>query len=58
MALSLRDVFRFGIDLRQRQEQMLGGDEIVFHGAGFALRGFEHLGQRRADADGCDFGRR
>jgi hypothetical protein len=39
--VELQDVLGLGIDLRQRQEQVLGRDELVLHRIGFALGSFE-----------------
>ena len=52
--VELEDVFGFGIDFGEGQQQVLGGDEVVFHRAGFALGGFEHLRKIGAEA-GMDF---
>ena len=41
--VELQDVFGLRVDLRKRQQQVFGRDELVLHGVGFALGGFEHL---------------
>ena len=43
--VELEDVLGLRVDLRQREQQMLGRDELVLHRVGFALGGFEHLGR-------------
>ena len=47
--VELQDVLGLRVDLRQRQQQMLGRDELVLHRVGFALGRFEHLVQLAAD---------
>ena len=41
--IEFQDVFGLGIDFGKCKQQMLGRDELVFHGLGFALGGFEDL---------------
>ncbi len=53
--VELEDVTGFGIDFGQGEQEVFGGDEVVFHGAGFALGGFEDLAEGLADA-GMAFG--
>ena len=47
--VELQDVLGLRVDLRQRQQQMLGRDELVLHRVGLALGGFEHLVQLAAE---------
>ena len=48
--VEFQDVLGLRIDLGQRQQQVFGRDELVFHRVGFALGGFEHLVEFSAES--------
>ena len=50
--VQLEDVLGLGIDFGQGQQEMLGGDELVFHRVGFALGGLQHARQFAAGLRG------
>ncbi len=43
--IQLENVLGLRVDLRQREQQVLGRDELVLHRVGLFLGGFEHLGR-------------
>ena len=47
--IELQYVLSLRVDLRQRQEQVFGRDELILHRVGFALGGFEHAVQLGAE---------
>ena len=50
--VELEDILGLRVDLRECQEEVLGGDELVLHGVGLALGGLQHADQFTAGLRG------